>query len=93
MGLKQAMPAALGRPAQARFGLGTVPDASRSIVNLLPFAYGPLTSSSPRFWIELLVVQDSASSVQIPEILFLHIVILGSFGVMFTSSVDLCRAS
>jgi hypothetical protein len=40
----------LGRPAQARFGPISLPDASRSIVDLLPYACGPLTSSSPRFW-------------------------------------------
>jgi hypothetical protein len=39
----------LGRPAWARFGPGSLPDASRSIVDLLPYACGPLTSSSPRF--------------------------------------------
>jgi hypothetical protein len=42
---------------------------------------------------ELLVVQASTSSVQVPGVLCLHIVVLGSFGVMFTSSVDLFRAS
>jgi hypothetical protein len=37
------------RPILARFGPVSLPDASRSIVDLLPYACGPLTSSSPRF--------------------------------------------
>jgi hypothetical protein len=37
------------RPVSARFGPVLLPDASRSIVDLLPYACGPLTSSSPRF--------------------------------------------
>jgi hypothetical protein len=37
------------RPILARFGPVLLPDASRSIVDLLPYACGPLTSSSPRF--------------------------------------------
>jgi hypothetical protein len=37
------------RPVLARFGPVLLPDASRSIVDLLPSACGPLTSSSPRF--------------------------------------------
>jgi hypothetical protein len=37
------------RPVSARFGPVSLPDASRSIVDLLPYACGPLTSSSPRF--------------------------------------------
>jgi hypothetical protein len=47
----------LGRPAwadrpgpfSARFGPGSLPDASWSIVDLIPYACGPLTSSSPWF--------------------------------------------
>jgi hypothetical protein len=34
---------------RAGFGPVSLPDASRSIVELLPYACGPLTSSSPRF--------------------------------------------
>jgi hypothetical protein len=37
------------RPILSRFGPVSLPDASRSIVDLLPYACGPLTSSSPRF--------------------------------------------
>jgi hypothetical protein len=37
------------RPFLAQFGPVSLPDASRSIVDLLPYACGPLTSSSPRF--------------------------------------------
>jgi hypothetical protein len=37
------------RPFLARFGPVSLPDASQSIVDLLPYACGPLTSSSPRF--------------------------------------------
>jgi hypothetical protein len=37
------------RPILARFGPVSLPDASRSIVDLLPYACGTLTSSSPRF--------------------------------------------
>jgi hypothetical protein len=37
------------RPVSARFGPVSLPDASRSIVDLLPSTCGPLTSSSPRF--------------------------------------------
>jgi hypothetical protein len=37
------------RPILARFGPISLPDASQSIVDLLPYAWGPLTSSSPRF--------------------------------------------
>jgi hypothetical protein len=37
------------RPVSAWFGPVSLPNASRSIVDLLPYACGPLTSSSPRF--------------------------------------------
>jgi hypothetical protein len=37
------------RPVSAQFGPGSLYDASWSIVDLLPYACGPLTSSSPRF--------------------------------------------
>jgi hypothetical protein len=37
------------RPISARFGPVSLPDASQSIVDLLPYACGPLTSSSPWF--------------------------------------------
>jgi hypothetical protein len=37
------------RPVSAWFGPVSLPDASQSIVDLLPYACGPLTSSSPRF--------------------------------------------
>jgi hypothetical protein len=37
------------RPIFARFGPVSLPNASRSIVDLLPYACGPLTSSSPQF--------------------------------------------
>jgi hypothetical protein len=37
------------RPILARFGPVSIPDASQSIVDLLPYACGPLTSYSPRF--------------------------------------------
>jgi hypothetical protein len=37
------------RPILARFGPVSLPDASQSIVDFLPYACGPLTSSSPRF--------------------------------------------
>jgi hypothetical protein len=37
------------RPVSARFRPVSLPDASRSIVDLLPYACGPMTSSSPRF--------------------------------------------
>jgi hypothetical protein len=37
------------RPILARFGPVSLPDASRSIVDLLSYACGPLMSSSPRF--------------------------------------------
>jgi hypothetical protein len=37
------------RPILARFDPVSLPNASRSIVDLLPYACGPLTSSSPRF--------------------------------------------
>jgi hypothetical protein len=49
---KQARPAGLGRPAHpvsARFGSISLSNASQSIVDLLPYACGPLTSSSPWF--------------------------------------------
>jgi hypothetical protein len=36
------------RPISARFGPVSLPDASRSTVDLLPYACGPLTPSSPR---------------------------------------------
>jgi hypothetical protein len=39
----------LGQPAWARFGPGSLPDASWSIVDLLPYVCGPLVSSSPQF--------------------------------------------
>jgi hypothetical protein len=54
---KPGQPAWAGRPRPvlARFGPISLPDASRTIVDLLPFACGPLTSSSPRFrWTSLL---------------------------------------
>jgi hypothetical protein len=37
------------RPFSARFGPGSLPGASWSIVDFLPYACGPLTSSSSRF--------------------------------------------
>jgi hypothetical protein len=37
------------RPVSAWFGPVSLPDASRSIVDLFPYACGPLTSSSPWF--------------------------------------------
>jgi hypothetical protein len=37
------------RPISARFGPVSLPDASRSIVDLRPSACGPLTLSSPQF--------------------------------------------
>jgi hypothetical protein len=37
------------RPVSARFGPVSLPDASRSIVDLLPYACGLLMLSSPRF--------------------------------------------
>jgi hypothetical protein len=37
------------RLVSARFGPVSLPDSSRSIVDLLPYACGPLTSCSPRF--------------------------------------------
>jgi hypothetical protein len=37
------------RPVLAWFGPVSLPDASRSVVDLLPYACGPLTSSSPWF--------------------------------------------
>jgi hypothetical protein len=46
---EQARPAGLGRPTQAHVGPVSLPDASRSIVDLLPYTCGPLTLSSPRF--------------------------------------------
>jgi hypothetical protein len=45
-------PAWAGQPGptvSAGFGPVSLPNASRSIVDLLPYACGPLTSSSPRF--------------------------------------------
>jgi hypothetical protein len=55
-GSEQASPTGQGRLAQARFSLfrpssgpSGPPNASRSIVDLLPSACGPLTSSSPWF--------------------------------------------
>jgi hypothetical protein len=36
-------------PFSARFGPGSLPDATWSIVDLLPYACGPSTLSSPRF--------------------------------------------
>jgi hypothetical protein len=43
--------------------------------------------------IRVLVAQAPASSVEVPGVLRLHALVLGSIGVMFTSSLDLCRAS
>jgi hypothetical protein len=37
------------RPVLAQFGPVSLPEASRSIVDLLPYACGPLTLSSPQF--------------------------------------------
>jgi hypothetical protein len=48
-GPKQAGPTGRPRPILAQFGPVSLPDASRSIVDLLPYACRPLTSSSPRF--------------------------------------------
>jgi hypothetical protein len=51
-GLDQAGPAGLGRSAQEHFGPVwpvSLPDDSQSIIDLLPYACEPLTSSSPRF--------------------------------------------
>jgi hypothetical protein len=48
-GPEQARPAGLGQPTQAHFGPVSLPDASRSIVDLLPYACWPLTSSSQWF--------------------------------------------
>jgi hypothetical protein len=49
---RQALSAKGGREPgsdQAQFGPVSLPDASRSIVDLLPYACEPLTPSSPRF--------------------------------------------
>jgi hypothetical protein len=52
-----------------------------------------LDDSFSAIWIELLVSQDSAFSVQILRVFRLHELILWLLGVMFTSLLDLCRAS
>jgi hypothetical protein len=44
-------------------------------------------------WIELLVVQALAFSVQVLRVFYLHELVLGLLGVMFTSLLYLCRAS
>jgi hypothetical protein len=42
-------PGPTGPGLSTRFGPVSLPDASQSIVDLLPYACGTLTSSSPRF--------------------------------------------
>jgi hypothetical protein len=44
-------------------------------------------------WIGLLVAQASTFSVQVLGVSRLHSSVLGPLGVMFTSFLDLCRAS
>jgi hypothetical protein len=44
-------------------------------------------------WIELLVVQASVFSVQVLGVFCLHGLVLRLLGVMFTSLLELCRAS
>jgi hypothetical protein len=44
-------------------------------------------------WIELLVVQALAFSVQVLRVFYLHELVLGLLGVMFTSLLYLYRAS
>jgi hypothetical protein len=44
-------------------------------------------------WMKLLVLQDSAFSVQVLRVLRVHGLVLGILGVMFTSLLELCQAS
>jgi hypothetical protein len=44
-------------------------------------------------WIELLAPQDSTFFVQVLGVFRLHGLVLGLLGIMFTSSLDLYRAS
>jgi hypothetical protein len=80
------------KPVSARFGPISLPDASRSIVDLLPYACGPDVVFST-VWTELLVAQASTFSVQVPRVSWLHASVPGPFGVMFMMCLDLCRAS
>jgi hypothetical protein len=81
------------RPILARFGPVSLLDASRSIVDLLPYLRWALNVVFSMVWIELLVAQASASSVQVPGVFRLRASVPGPFGVMFMVCLDLCRAS
>jgi hypothetical protein len=86
----------LGRPTWAHFSPSRDLLRGRCFSCLLecsPFCMGALDDSFSAIWIELLVSQDSAFSVQILRVFRLHELILWLLGVMFTSLLDLCRAS
>jgi hypothetical protein len=93
---KWAGPTSLGWQAWAHF------DPLRGLLrgwcfpNLLecsPFCMWALDISFSMVWIELLVPQDSAFSVQVLGVFRLHGLFLGLLGVMFTSLLYLYRAS
>jgi hypothetical protein len=86
----------LGRPAWAHF------DPLRGLLRrwcfscLLersPFCMWVLGVSFSTVWIVLLIVQASAFSVQVLGVFCLHSLVLELLGVMFTSLLDLSRAS
>jgi hypothetical protein len=52
-----------------------------------------LDASFSTVWIELIVSQASTFSILVLVVFRLHGLVLGLFGVMFTSLLDLCRAS
>jgi hypothetical protein len=81
------------RLVSARFGPVSLLDASRSIVDLLPYACGPLTSSSP--WVRQSSLSRKLQHLLSRSLEFSGIILwsVGPFGVMFMSCLDLSRAS
>jgi hypothetical protein len=86
----------LGRLAWAHFGPSCGLLRGRCFSCLLecsPFCMWALSVSFSAVWIEFLVSQDSAFSVQVLRVFRLHGLVLRLLGVLFTTLLDLCRAS
>jgi hypothetical protein len=85
-----------GRPAWAHFD--PLRDLLRGrcfpcLPECSPFGMWALDVSFSMVWIELLVPQYLVFSVQVLGVFRLHGLVLGLLGVMFTTLLDLCRAS
>jgi hypothetical protein len=64
-----------------------------SLLECSPICMWALDVSFSAVYMKLLVLQDAAFSVWVLGVFRLHRLVLGLLGVMFTSLLDLCRAS